>query len=190
MAGGFLNRWSRRKAGEQVEPEKITKLLDLASTAATAGNSQQIGWMVISSKEDIYKLSSMTIDMFKDMIAKKHPMSQTYSLEGIIKTFDSGYDIVLRGAPALVIAHTPLNYPIGTVDCSIALTYLDVASGSLGLGTCWAGFLMMAYPNWEPMQKFLNLPEGNVCCGTMMVGYQKYNYQRMPARKKANIIWK
>ena len=22
MAGGFLNRWSRRKAGEQVEPEK------------------------------------------------------------------------------------------------------------------------------------------------------------------------
>jgi len=180
----------RQYTDQSVEPEKITKLLDLASTAPTAGNSQAIEWMVINSKEDIYKLSSMTVDMFKDMIAKKHPMSLAYSLSGIINTFDSGYDIILRDAPVLVIAHAPKDYPIGVVDSSIALTYLDVASGSLGLGTCWAGFLMMAYPNWEPIQKFLNLPEGNVCCGAMMLGYPKYKYQRMPARKKAKIIWK
>ncbi|MEI6092583.1 MAG: nitroreductase family protein [bacterium] len=180
----------RQYKDQTVESEKIIKLLDLASTAATAGNSQQVSWMVVNSKDDIYKLSSMTIDMFKDMIAKKHPMSQAYSLSGIIETFESGYDIILRGAPVLIIAHAPKDYQIGEVDCSIALTYLDVASGSLGLGTCWAGFLMMAYPNWAPMQKFLNLPEENVCCGAMMLGYSKYKYQRMPARNKAKIIWK
>lgn len=179
----------RQYKDKPVELEKITKLLNLASTCPTAGNSQLVEWMVINSKEDIHKLSSMTIDMFKDMVVKKHPMSQAYSLEGIIKTFDSGYDIILRDAPCLIITHAPKNYPIGTVDCSIALTFLDIASGSLELGTCWAGFLMMAYPNWEPIQKFLNLPEGNVCCGAMMLGYPKYKYQRMPDRKKAKIIW-
>lgn len=180
----------RQYKDQPVEQEKIIKLLNLASTAPTAGNSQQVGWMVVNSKKDIQKLSSMTIDMFRDMIAKKHPMSQSYNLSGVISIFDSGYDIVLRDAPALVIAHAPKNYPVGIVDCSIALTYLDLASGSLGLGTCWAGFLMMAYPNWEPMQKFLNIPEGNICCGAMMLGYPKYKYQRMPGRNKAKTVWR
>ncbi|MCX6111891.1 MAG: nitroreductase family protein [Proteobacteria bacterium] len=180
----------RQYKDQPVEPKKITKLLDLASTAPTAGNSQQVGWLVIASKKDIHKLSSMTVDMLKDMVAKKHPMSQTYSLSDLIKAFDNGYDVVLREAPCLVIAHVPKNYPIGVIDCSIALTYLDLAAPSLGLGSCWAGFLMMAIPQWEPIQKYLNIPEGNVCCGAMMLGYPKYKYQRMPFRKKAKIIWK
>jgi len=180
----------RQYKDQPVEQEKITKLLNLASTAPTAGNSQQVGWMVINSKKDMQQLSAMTIDMFRNMVVKKHPLSQTYSLEGIINIFDNGYDVVLREAPVLIIAHAPKNYSIGIVDCSIAVTYLDLAAPSLGLGTCWAGFLMMACPNWEPIQKYLNLPEGNICCGAMMLGYPKYKYQRMPARNKAKIIWK
>lgn len=180
----------RQYKDKKVEKEKVTKLLDLASTAPTAGNSQQVSWMVIDSKEDIHKLSSMTIDMFRDMIAKGHPMSKAYSLSGIINIFDSGYDVVLRDAPCLVIAHAPKSYPVATVDCSIALTYLDVAAPSLELGTCWAGFLMIAIPQWEPLRKFLNLPEENACYGAMMLGYPKYKYQRMPARNKAKVIWK
>ena len=186
--------WGRRSIRQYkdkvVEPEKITKLLNLASTAPTAGNSQQVGWMVVNSKEDIYKLSSMTVDMLKHMIATKHPMSEAYQLSNIVTAFENGDDIVLREAPCLIIAHAPKDYPVGVIDCSIALTYLDLAAPSLGLGTCWAGFFMIAYPQWEPIQKFLNLPEGQVCCGALMLGYQKYKYQRMPERKQAKIIWK
>jgi nitroreductase len=66
---------------------------------------------------------------------------------------------------------------------------LDLAAPSFALGTCWAGFLMMAASHWPPLQNALSLPEGYACFGAMMIGYPKYKYQRLPLRKEPDIMW-
>jgi nitroreductase/NAD-dependent dihydropyrimidine dehydrogenase PreA subunit len=175
---------------KEVDNDTLTKLIDIARYAPTAGNSQQVGWIIFNSREKVKTLSGLVVDMVRDMIKKKHPLTEKYRLANIVKAWDSGKDGISRGAPALVIAHAPKDYPIGLVDSTIALTYIDLAAPCSGLGTCWGGFFMMALSQWQPLLQALELPEGHSCFGVMMIGHPKYNYHRLPSRKEARIIWK
>jgi nitroreductase len=76
------------------------------------------------------------------------------------------------------------------VDSTIALTFLDLAAPTVGLGACWAGFFMMAAAQSPQLQELLALPEGHACCGALMIGYPKYAYHRLPTRKEPAISWR
>src|SRR5208283_658666 len=127
----------------------------------------------------------LVIDFMRNMIEEKHPMTQKYSLPRFIKAWETGTDLISRGAPALVIAHAPKDYSWGLTDSAIAVTFLDVAAPSFGLGSCWAGLIMMAAAQWPPLRQAFALPERHACFGAIMLGYPKYEYQRLPLRKKA-----
>ncbi len=173
-----------------VEREKLAKLIDVAHYAPTGTNSQQVQWLVINSREQLHTLSGLIIDMLRHLIKEGHPLAKAYRLERSITAWEAGKDPVLRGAPALVIAHAPKGYALAQVDSTIALTFLDLAAPTSGLGACWAGFFMMAAAQWPPLQEALALPDGNACSGALMIGYPKYDYQRLPLRKEAVISWR
>jgi len=173
-----------------IEPEKLARLIEIARYSPTGGNSQMVNWVVVSSPETVRKISGMVIDLMRAMVQKKHPMAESYRLINLVNDWDAGIDRISRGAPSLVFACAPKDYGMGAVDCTSALSYLDLAAPSLGLGCCWAGFVMMAVVKWPPLQQTLELPEGQACFGAMMVGYPKYRYYRLPTRKKPVIVWK
>lgn len=173
----------------KIEKEKISKLIDIARYAPTGRNSQMIKWLVINSRESVFSMAGMTIDWMRYMVKENSPIAASYRLEDVIKTWDTGHDIICRGAPGLVIAYAPKAYAAAYVDCAIALTFLDLAAPSFGFGTCWAGFFMMAASHWPPLQRALSLPEGHSTFGAMMIGYPKYKYHRLPLRKEPDIMW-
>src|SRR5208337_5190217 len=152
-------------------------------------NSQQVKWLAVNSREEVQSMSGLAVDLIRHMIAEKHPMAERYRKFGIVKAWEAGIDIITRGAPGLVIASAPKDYRIAQTDSTIALTFLDLAAPSFGLGTCWAGIFMMAASQWPPLQQALALPEGHACFGAMMIGYPKYRYHRLPLRKEADITW-
>lgn len=187
----FRSRRSiRTYSPKAVEREKLARLIDLAHYAPTGTNSQQVQWLVINSREQLHAMGAMIIDMLRSLIKTKHPLAQAYRLERSVSAWEAGKDPVLRGAPALVVAHAPKAYPLGQVDSAIALTFFDLAAPTVGLGTCWAGFFMMAAAQSPPLQKLLALPEGHACCGALMVGYPNYAYHRLPTRKEAAVCWR
>lgn len=173
-----------------VEREKLARLIDLAHYAPTGTNSQQVQWLVINSREQLHAMGAMIVDMLRNLIKAGHPLAKAYRLERSVAAWEAGKDPVLRGAPALVVAHAPKLYPLAQVDSSIALTFLDLAAPTVGLGACWAGFFMMAAAQVPQLQELLALPEGNACCGALMVGYPKYAYHRLPTRKEAVVSWR
>jgi len=175
---------------KEIEKEKIAKLIDIARYAPTGRNSQMIRWLVINSRETVRDMAGMTIDWMRYLVKENNPIAASYKLDRIIGIWDTGYDIVCRGAPGLVIAYAPKEYMAAPLDSTIALTFLDLAAPSFALGTCWAGFFMMAASHWPPLQQTISLPEGHACFGAMMIGYPKYKYQRLPLRKKPDIIWR
>jgi nitroreductase/NAD-dependent dihydropyrimidine dehydrogenase PreA subunit len=187
----FRSRRSiRTYRAKAVEREKLARLIDMAHYAPTGSNSQQVQWLVINSREQLHVLAGMIIDMLRHLIKEGHPLTVTYRLERSVEAWEAGIDPVLRGAPALVIAHAPKGYALAQVDCTAALTFLDLAAPTSGLGTCWAGFFMMAAAQWPPLQEALALPDENACFGAMMIGYPKYNFHRLPLRKEATISWR
>jgi nitroreductase/NAD-dependent dihydropyrimidine dehydrogenase PreA subunit len=187
----FKSRRSiRNYLNKRIEKEKIISLIDTARFAPTGGNSQQVRWFVITSRETLDALINETIHFMKGLIENDHPMAKSYKLDEIVDAWIlNRHDGIFRGAPALVIAYAPKAYGLAVVDSTIALTFFDTTAPSLGLGSCWAGFFMMAAGSWKPIMDLLKLPEGNIVCGALMLGYPKYKYYKIPPRNKADVSW-
>ena len=172
---------------EGVDRSELAKLMEIARFAPTGGNRQGIHWLVAYETEKVEALAGMTIDFLR-FEAKKNPSSaKSAELERVVRISESGYDYICRGAPHLIFAHAPESQ--GPTDSTIALTYLELAAFSFGLGPCWAGYVTYAARNWSAMQQFLELPEGHVVFGTMMIGRPKYKYHRLPVRDRARVTW-
>jgi nitroreductase/NAD-dependent dihydropyrimidine dehydrogenase PreA subunit len=173
-----------------VEREKIAGLINIARYAPTGTNSQQVGWIAVNSRPEVIKMTGMVIDLIRRMVVAKNPFAEKYRLADAVTAWESGVDTISRGAPALVFVHAPKDYGLAQIDCTSALSYFDLAAPTFGLGTCWAGFVMVALAQWPPLQRALALPEGHAAFGAMMLGYPKYKYLRLPPRNEARIVWR
>jgi nitroreductase/NAD-dependent dihydropyrimidine dehydrogenase PreA subunit len=183
----------RRYEDKPVEREKIEKLIGLASHAPTGGNSQTLEWLVLTDRAKLKALSGHTIEWIRHELGKKPEMSRAPRLQvvyqRIVDGWDAGRDTVLWDAPVLLVACAPGSMPNGFVDLVIALTYLELAAPTLGLGTCWAGLLRGAVLLWPQTKEMLALPEGYHHF-PMMLGYPTPRYYRLPIRKTPRITWK
>jgi nitroreductase len=111
-------------------------------------------------------------------------------MDRTVSRYEDGHDVVLRDAPAVVVAHAHKENRAAPAAGTIALTYLELASMAMGLGACWAGYFNAAATTFPPMKAALDLPKGHRAFGSMMVGYPKYRYQRMPSRNEPKITWR
>jgi nitroreductase len=167
----------------------LAKLIDIAHYAPTGTNSQLVKWIAINSREKVMEFTGEVVEVFRKMVAENNPVVARFGIPRLIAAWDGGSDIITRGAPGLVFAYTPDAYGLGRIDCTSALSYFDLAAPTLGLGTCWAGFIMLTIAQHPQLQNLVGIPEGHACHGVMMVGYPKYKYRRLPVRNKAEISW-
>lgn len=172
-----------------VKRDTLSRLIKVARYAPTGTNSQQLQWLVIATRPEVAALTAHAVDWMRFLVEQGNPVAEKYYMQGIVDAWDAGIDIISRGAPALVIPFAPEDYQGGNVDATIALAYLDLAAPSFGLGSCWAGFFMIAASSWPKLKEALNIPPGHVQCGAMMVGTPKYRYHRLPPRNEPEITW-
>jgi nitroreductase len=129
-------------------------------------------------------------DWVRTMLKENAEYALSMHMDRLIAAWDKGLDRIMRGAPHLIVAHGLSTLPASQPACIIALTYLELAAPSLGLGTCWAGYFTAAANNYPPLQQALALPPDHLPYGALMVGYPKYRYQRMPQRNELKITWR
>jgi nitroreductase/NAD-dependent dihydropyrimidine dehydrogenase PreA subunit len=173
-----------------VEKEKIQRLIEIGRYAPTASNSQLVEWLVCTDQAKIKEMAQLTVDWMRSEMQKDPQSPQASYMPLIIAAWDAGYDAVLRGAPAMVLASAPKEASNGMVDLTLALSYFELAAPSLGIGTCWAGLLQVALLSYPPIKEALGLPEGHPHHYPMMVGYRKAKYFRLPDRKPPKITWR
>ena len=89
-----------------------------------------------------------------------------------------------------IIAHGKESDRFSQGSCTIALTTLEIAALPFNLGTCWAGFLLMAAHCSPQVYQALGLPQGNVMQGGLMIGYPQETYHAIPPRKPLNVEWR
>jgi len=178
----LTTRRSIRSYEQQTVPRDHTEqLLDLCRWAPSAKNAQPVHWLVLETPEAVRHLAGLVVDWLRTGT----------SYPGIVAAWDQGKDMVLRGAPHLLVAHAHKDSLKPEIDCTIALTYFDLAAASCGIGTCWAGILMSAVAaGHPPLLEALALPEDHRLYGAMIFGYPRFPYFKIPARKEAQIIWR
>ena len=173
-----------------VEKEKVTRLIELARYAPTAGNSQSVEWLVHTDREKINAIAAGAAEWLRGVL-KANPsiaVAKPY-MARVITTWDSGRDSVLRKAPVLIVASAPKESAFGLVDLTIALTYLDLIAPTLGLGTCWAGLLQGALLSSPQLKELVGIPKEHSSHYPMMVGYPGHKHYRLPERKPPKIVF-
>ncbi len=169
----------RAYADRPVSRETLAELIDVARFAPTASNAQEVSWIVTNDSEKMRELAGLTAGWFKEIGQRAKYCSM----------WEQGKDYFLRGAPALAVAHTPADAPFGAADCGIALTFLELAAVSRGLGTCWAGLVTMAAAHSVALRRALGLGEGQTMHGGLMLGYPSVRYASVPPRNPAKLAW-
>ena len=171
----------------------LERLIDAARYAPTAKNLQPVHWLVIEDREEVNRLGSMVIDWMRSMLkGESEALFTEFMMSQIVGDWERGGDWICRGAPHMIVAHGPTDLPIPASEsgCMIALTTLELAAPSFGLGACWGGYFNAAANNYPPLRQALDLPENHDPYGAMMIGYPTYEYHRIPLRKEPSITWR
>ena len=175
---------------KHVDRAILTRLIEIARFAPSGHNLQPVHWLVIEDREEVKKLGGLVIDWLRLMIAEQPQLAKPLHFDRVVKAWERGRDRVLHDAPHLVVTHGQQSMPIVQSACIIALTYMELAAPSFGLGACWAGYFNRAVASYSPLIETLALPKDHHSYGSLMIGYPKYQYHRLPLRKEPKIAWR
>jgi len=184
------SRRAIRAYQEKTVPHAVlAKLIDIARYAPSGHNAQTVNWLVVEDPREVRSLAALVIDWMNMLIKKSPRVIQLFHFDKFVDAWERGEDRVLRGAPHVVVAHAHKDAAMAQENCAIALSYLELAAYSQGLGACWAGYLLAASSS-PALITALRLPGGNKCFGAMMVGYPKHEFRCIPLRNEPSIIWR
>lgn len=176
---------------QPVSREIINHLIEDSRYAPTAHNAEEVEWLVIDSKKELDYIEELGIEWMWWTIKNQPQVAASFNMENMLKRQEANKNLLLRGAPVLVITHANTEVQgIASIDSATALGYLDLAANTCGLGTCWAGLVFIMANSFSPVKAALTLPENHAIFGCMMLGYNKHKYQRIPVRKQPSIIWR
>ena len=148
-------RSNRAFSGQVVPHDMIEKILEAAHTAPTASNAQGVEYTVVTSQEHLEFIRRHTIKGYEKMyrmlsfpIVKqmiKVFAPKTYSMrkkiKRVIKEDRKGRDIVLRGATAVILIHTPRDSRFGRDDANLAYQNASLVAESMGVSQFYGGFI-------------------------------------------------
>lgn len=180
IAAMIKSRRSVRKFKKADVPDsELLKALDIVRFAPTAKNKQYVEWVVINGREKVRQLAGLVIDFMRTVPSAKR----------LVASFDNGEDPIFRDAPCVIFAYCDKTSGerYGTVDCTIAATYLELLLPSMGIGACWAGFAVSTAQLYPPINEFLGLKDSDEIKAGFMLGYQQTKYKKVPPRQKAHV---
>jgi len=188
---------SRRSArvfkDRPVPRELITRLIEDARYAPTGHNAQEVEYLVIDNKKELDRIEDLGIEWLQWVIQNFPKMAAGSNMEEKLERQKLKHDAFLRGAPVLIVTHAgkdSMTSLLGGIDSANALSFLDLAANSLGLATCWAGYVYIMANTFPPVKEALALPEDHAVYGCILLGYNKFKYHRIPLRKVPGIIWR
>jgi nitroreductase/NAD-dependent dihydropyrimidine dehydrogenase PreA subunit len=185
------SRRSIRTYKKKPVPRKdLTRLIEIARCAPSGHNSQCTEWLVLGNRDELHKLAAITVDWMRWTIRNMPEFALSMHMDRVVKRWEEGNDVILRNAPVVIVAHAEKDNRLAPAACTIALAYLELAATGMGLGCCWAGYFNAAATVFPSMTEALKLPAGHQCFGSMMTGYPKFSYYRLPVRKPPHISWR
>jgi nitroreductase/NAD-dependent dihydropyrimidine dehydrogenase PreA subunit len=203
----FSRRSTRCFTADPVPDDVVPQLIDVAIHSGTASNLQTEGFHIIKDQAFLRKFEELVINILWDGGLK---FFSNNSLIGKILTKVYGPEIsssyrkyhraikrrrengelegmIFRNAPLVIIVHGLKKNFHAHANCAIAVRNMELLAITMGLATCWVGFLTSAaHMNRKKINRFLELNESRQIYGALMIGSPKYKYQyhKLPRKKR------
>lgn len=168
----------RSYKNEQISEEELRAVLEAGLYAPNAGD-QAWHFTVVQNKELLNRLNLAAKEAAKQM-----------GIPGLRELGDDEKFNCLYGAPTLIIVSGNEQAPMPLdADCAAATQNLLLAAESIGLGTCWIFFVLLAFrsPRGSELRKELKIPDGYKPYYSAVFGYKNAETIKAPDRKP-NLI--
>jgi len=179
---------------EPVDPETIAHLLDVVAHCPTGVNNRQLLFTVVEDQQTMDNLRHQTMEGIRKAVQEKSLPPGFEFFESLLNAWDSGQDIIFRGAPHLLVVSTPKGGPSPEPDTLIALSYFELLAQSHNLGTVWNGLAKWALTAILPeVPGKLGVPDSHHIGYMMIFGKPAVQYYRTVQRGGAHVnrvVWK
>lgn len=179
----------RKYIDEDVNPELMEKLLQVAWQAPTGVNARSVLFTVVDNRKTMNKLRDALMKRLAELVeAGKLPENLNF-FAGFVKLWEEkGIDTLFRGAPHMIITSAPRSCPCPDQDCVIALSYFELFAYSLGIGCVWDGLAKWAFNELMPeFKKEMGIPEDHAFGYVMAFGNPAIEYHRSVPLRPASI---
>ncbi len=189
----YISRKSTRSfLVKSVSRDIVTRLVELSQLGPSSHNQRCLEWIIIDDRSTIEILATATFELLQNRFDERvYDSSPHWSVfvKSWIDQWKSGTDVILRGAPMVLICHTAGDDASKLVDGSIAMTYIELAATAMGLSTCWVGFFARAVNTHKPVTDTVGLPDGHRAIGALVLGYPKHKKARQTPNKTLRVRW-
>lgn len=181
----------RRFLDENVDPQVIRRLLDVAANAPTGVNARKVRFTVIDDRETMKKFRHVAMEALEQAVATQNLGDSAEFFAGMVRLWkEKGVDVPFRGAPHLVVTSTPKDSPTPEADGIITLAYFELFAADLGLGCVWDGIANWIVSGLAPrLRSVLGIPDDHTIGYFMAFGKPAVKYPRAVIRKAENIAF-
>ena len=175
---------------ENLEPEILQRLLNVAWHAPSGANDRQVRFSVIDDKQVFAAFREEVYGgLAKRIKVGKLPEGKVFFAEFVRLWQEEEVDALFLDAPHFLVASAPRACTAPVPDCLIALSYFELFAQSLGVGTLWAGLAKWAIDDLVPeLRERLKIPQDHVIGFTMIFGKPAVQYQRTVEYGTANFV--
>lgn len=179
----------RRYKQENLEPELMQHLLDVAWQAPTGVNSRDVLFTVIDDRLKLVRLREVVMEGLGRLVREMRLPAEMAFFTNFVRLWEEKkVDILFRDAPHLLIASAPRDAASPLPDCLIALSYFELYAQSQGVGTLWNGLAKWGlFDLLQDMRGLLNIPKEHVIGYAMTFGKPAVQYARTVQHGSANV---
>jgi len=179
----------RNYRDENIPPEIIEQILEVASHAPSGHNDRKLLYTLVGDKDVVDELRIEAFNGLEKLIAENSLPDGMEMFVDIIEAWKTdGTDILFRGAPHLLVVSAPKDNASPLPDCIIALSTFELYAKSHGVGTIWNGLATLTLTELLPsLKKRLQIPDNHKVGYAMGFGYPAIRYERTVDRGMPQI---
>jgi nitroreductase len=165
---------------ENLEPEVLQRLLDVACYAPSGMNARKVRFTLVDDREKLAKLRDELMTGLGQLVRENKLPEGMEFFAGFYRAWEEqGIDTLFRGAPHFLVVSAPQNIVTPVQDCLIAMTTFEIFAQTLGVGTVWDGLAKWAINDLMPeFRSRLGIPEDHVIGYAMAFGKPAVQYSR------------
>ncbi len=197
-------RTCRAYLQKEVDEKLLDELVENMKNYPSASNARPIEITIIKTKEQVQKLNHQTAQkliktigmitspVLMPILRNLAPKIGVDKLNNYKKKFIARQtpesSQICHHAPAVMLFHAPkTKYGMASADAYIWSTYTSLYANSLGLGTCFNGFIVTAMERSKPMRKDFNIPSNHQVYASLLIGHPKVKYVNEPGRAAPHL---
>jgi nitroreductase/NAD-dependent dihydropyrimidine dehydrogenase PreA subunit len=180
-----------------VEKGLVERVIDVARCAPSDHNRQSTEYVVVQERSTLDKIVELSTAYYENLVGMFQSMADQdgekpdflLELEGFVELLKAGNDLILCDAPLFIAFHAEDSAGFPAENATLALCYATLAGMSLGLGSYFTGFVVMACKDDSAIPQLLSIPDNHKLYGGLAMGYPKFKYKNWIERKPPKVKW-